>query len=130
MELISTFEYKKFKVSTFYVGTEHLVSHIFIDKVCVLRESTYRPSPMYGIESDEAMAGLLSFLVLKSGDVEQDYFDRVNCPQLLEWSENSEEAEDIRLMLNDFEFLEDEEWLADNEMTAEEAGRISNYIKS
>jgi len=58
-------------------------------------------SPMHCIDSADALLGLLSFLTLKPGDTDAEYFDSYT-PDQLDWCKSSE-AEDLCLCLYDAE---------------------------
>ena len=125
MELLQTFEYERLKVETYYVGTNKLPNKVYLDGELIHFDQTYRPSPLLCIDEPSTMVCLLGFYVLRRGDVEDDYFDAMDCPILLEWAENDEE---VRTMVNDWEMREDEDYLKDCTMTLEECSRIGQYI--
>lgn len=45
----------------------------------------FSPSPMHEVDSDEAVAHLLSFLSLQPGDTDDEYFENY-IPEQLEWA--------------------------------------------
>ncbi len=53
----------------------------------VFRGEDFGCSPLHAIDSDQAVAALLSFLSLKPGDTDQEYFDDYS-PQQVEWAES------------------------------------------
>lgn len=128
MEALQTFEYKNFKVETFYKGTDKLPNRVYIDGEFILEDLTFRPSPLHNIDDTETMVSLLGFYTLREGDVDEEYFKSLNCPKLRKWAEESEEADDLRMMLYDFECKEDDEYLDENEITFEYCSRIEKYI--
>ena len=125
---LSTFEYKDIKVVTFYNGTTKVPNETYINNELVYSDNTYRPSPLYDMDGEEVMVALLGFLILTKSDVDDEFFEDRDNPKLLDWAENSDTAEEIRLMINDFEMCDDDEWLEDNEMSYDEARKITNYI--
>lgn len=130
MELISKFEYEELTVYIGYQGSEWLPFSVYIYSELVY-EDVFKPSPLHDIDSIDSMISLLGFILLGPGDVEQDFFDRRSCPVLDSWVETDENltVTTIQLMINDYMFAEDEEWLADNQMSYEEATSILNYFK-
>lgn len=133
MELLQTFEYKEIKVETYYKGTDYLHNKTYLNGKLVCEDGTYRPGRATCIDSTEAMVGLLGFLTLRQGDVEPSYFEAINAPELAEWADKedySNSAQDIRMMIYDFENSEDETYLKENEMTEDEARIIEQYIKT
>ena len=129
MELLKTFEYEDIKVETFYNGTDKIPNKTYLNGILVYEDETFRPSPLYNIDDAGVMTALLGFLILTKNEVDNEFFDDRDNPKLLDWAENSSTAEDIRLMLNDFEMCDDDEWLEDNEISYDEARKITNYIK-
>jgi hypothetical protein len=127
MELLQTFEYEDIKVETFYNGTDKVPNKTYINSELVYEDETYRPSPLYDIDSDEVMIGLLGFLTLTKDDVEDEFFEDRGNSKLTNWAE-TQNAENIKLMINDFEMCDDDEWLDDNELDYEDARIITNYI--
>ena len=128
MELLKTFEYKDIKVETFYNGTNKVPNKTYINNELIYEDNTFRPSPLYDIDSDEVMISLLGFLTLTKDDVEDDFFEDRENPKLTNWAETPN-AEDIKLMINDFEMSDDDQWLNDNEISYEDAIKITNYIQ-
>jgi hypothetical protein len=51
----------------------------------------YCCSPCFAIDSDSSVRSLLTFLTLRPGDTDPDYFDRYSVYQLA-WAENEAEA--------------------------------------
>lgn len=126
MEHLLTFEHGSIKVETFYKGTENLPFKVYLNGKLIY-EDFYKPSPLYGIDSTEAMNALLWFLTVQKEDVEESYFIARNCPALDKWAETLE-ADEIRGMIFDFEESETPEYLEANEMTEEFAKRIELLI--
>jgi len=126
MELIQVFEFEDIKVEIYYMGTDKLSNKVYLKGKLIYEDDTFRPSPLYCIDSTAAMVALLGFYVLRKEDVEEDYFKSRDCPELVDWAENDET---VRMMINDYEEREDEDFLKDNEITEEYCRRIEQYIK-
>ena len=130
MKLLSTFEYKELKVETFYNGTSKVPNKTYLNGILVYEDETFRPSPLYNIDSPEVMVVLLWFLVLTSdAGVGEEYFEDRDAIELTKWAEESLCAEEIRMMVNDFEMREDRVWRVQNGLTKAVAGRIKKYIQ-
>lgn len=50
----------------------------------------FSPSPLYAIDSDEAVADLMGFLTLRPGDTDREYFDNYTPEQLAYCSQHAE----------------------------------------
>lgn len=61
----------------------------------------YRPSPLHAVDGPESIAGLLSFLALREGDTDREYFDRYDERQLA-WRD-SERSEMLQLVVHEME---------------------------
>lgn len=127
MELLKTFEYQDIKVETFYNGTAKVPNKTYIKGELVYSDETFRPSPLYDIDDAEVTIALLGFLTLTKNDVEDEFFTDRGNDILTKWAEGIN-SEDIKCMINDFEMCDDDEWLEDNEMSYDEARKITNYI--
>ena len=127
--ILKTFEYEDIKVITFYNGTDKVPNKTYLNNELVYSDATFRPSPLYDIDSKEVMVALLGFLILTKSDVGDEFFEDRDNPKLLDWAETSNTAEDIKLMINDFEMCDDDAWLEDNEISYDDARNITNYIK-
>lgn len=128
MELLQTFEYGSLKVETYYQGTDILPNRVYINNKLALEDNTFRPSPLYNIDNTETMVSLLGFYTLQYGDVEDEYFETIAAPTILEWSESHIDADAIRTMCYDYELRLNKEFLKENEMTFEECSKIEQYI--
>lgn len=72
---------KRFEMS------QHKLAYLFYsDKKLVFAGSDYGCSPMVAIDSNECLGALLSFLSLRKGDTDKEYFDDYTEEQL-EFSE-------------------------------------------
>ena len=60
------------------------------DKVCVFEGEDFAGSPMHADDSDETVAGLMSFLCLQPGDTDADYFESYTAAQLAFAAEHAE----------------------------------------
>ena len=128
MELLQTFEYENIKVETYYKGLHLLPNKVYINGVCILEDESFRPSPLNNIDDTETMVSLLGFYMVQPGEVDDEYFKFLNCPELLKWSNNSDNAESVRLMLFDFENANDNDYLKSHGMSKKYAHRIKKYI--
>ena len=59
-------------------------------KKVIFKGSDFGPSPMYSIDGDKTVAALLSFLTLKPGDTDPDYFANYTPEQFAFASEHGE----------------------------------------
>lgn len=77
-----------FTLNTWDTGrTDHLgksiIRYEFSDrKGCIFKGSDFACSPMHAIDSDECVRALLSFLTLRPGDTDSEYFDNYTPEQL------------------------------------------------
>lgn len=72
----------------------------FVDGRLLFAGDDFGPSPMYCDDSDEALGALLSFLALKPGDTDREYFDDYT-PAQLAFAE--EHGESLSMMADDLE---------------------------
>lgn len=99
-ELLKTWKRKGFNLKLFYRGTENL-GYKFKHKGKLLFEGIdYRPSPMFSIDSLQSVYGLLGFLAMKPGQVDDDYFKNYIKEQL-EFAEDF--GDELSLMVSDFD---------------------------
>lgn len=76
------------------VSAQHRLGYrLFKGEEVIFEGDDYGCSPMLAIDSDESLAELLSFLTLKPGDTDDEYFEGHSRRQL-KWCE-SREAEEI-----------------------------------
>lgn len=130
MEKLSQFSFPPLRVELYYTGTERLFSRTYLDDRLIYEDHTFRPSPLYGVDSEDAMISLLDFLMMEEKSVEKDYFIQRNCPALDQFAWESGEAEKIREMISDYMLLRDyPETVEENEMTPEQCLEINKYIE-
>ena len=55
-------------------GKSQLAYQFFHKEVLVFEGADYGPSPLHSIDGDLSVAGLLSFLSLRPGDTDREYF--------------------------------------------------------
>lgn len=67
----------------------------------LFRGRNYRPSPLYAVDSPESIAGLLSFLSLREGDTDSEYFDAYTDRQI-GWRD-SHRCEELQLLVHELE---------------------------
>jgi hypothetical protein len=70
-------------------------------KGIVFEGTGYRPSPLHAIDSDESVAGILSFLSLGEGDTDSEYFDNYTETQLT-WRD-SQRREELSMIAHELE---------------------------
>lgn len=64
-------------------GQEYVAYRLNMGRACTLFEgSDYSPSPGWAIDSDASVACLMSFLTLKPGDTDDEYFAEYTPQQL------------------------------------------------
>lgn len=119
-----TFKYGDLRVEIFYNGSDKLPNKTYIGDVLVCEDATFRPSPMYNIDSYEVMASLLFFLTIPRGAVEDEFFEQRNSPYLDRWAE-SEEGKEVRRMSDDYEMLYDDQYV--EEYGEGELRRLERY---
>jgi len=82
----------RFALSLYYLGGER-IGYRFSEcghpetgagrsRRVIFEGSAYRPSPLRSIDGDYSMQGLLSFLTLRPGDTDREYFDRYTPAQM------------------------------------------------
>lgn len=72
-----------------------------INRKVIFDGNDFYNSPLHSVDSIETVKTILSFLTLKSGDTDSEYFDNYNQAQL-DFIE-SQQCEMIRLYLADFD---------------------------
>jgi hypothetical protein len=91
MRTVRFFPYRKgmgptFTLKLYYLGTERIGYILTMREhrktVTVFEGSDFRPSPMHSIDGDDAVKALMSFLTLRPGDTDADYFDSYTPEQL------------------------------------------------
>lgn len=64
----------------------------------IFEGADFAASPMHAVDSDETVRGLLSFLSLRPGDTDAEYFESYT-PEQLEWAEQY--GEELSLYAHD-----------------------------
>src|SRR5215467_12574331 len=91
-DVIRTWAADGFKLTLTDTGrTDHygksVLGYVFSDGGSVIFEGEdFACSPLHSIDSDAAVAGLLSFLSLRPGDTDAEYFESYT-PAQLEWAD-------------------------------------------
>jgi hypothetical protein len=67
---------------TAFGGKSRLAYQFFHKGVLIFQGADYGCSPQHAVDSDECLAGLLSFLALRPGDVEREYFKDYSVQQM------------------------------------------------
>lgn len=65
-----------------YIGYRLMMRDHGAKSVVVFEGEDFGCSPMYAIDSDAAVDGLMSFLTLRPGDTDGEYFDKYTLGQL------------------------------------------------
>lgn len=84
-----------------YTGSDKVQYHAFLNGALLFEGKDFRPAPSYGIDSLESIASLLSFLTLRPGDTDDDYF-KAYTPSQLAWCE-SYESQRLNGLVNDLD---------------------------
>jgi len=91
----------KIQVYTIYQGTDKLKYFLYYKDELIFKGDDFRPSPMHGIESLDALNSLLGFLSLQLGDTDDEYFENYTGKQI-KFSEDMV-CEDLKMLVSDFE---------------------------
>jgi hypothetical protein len=106
-ELLKTWRYDGFSLRVYHTGRfasrgTSLLAYRFRDKGKLIFDgSEYSPSPMDSDDGMETVYGILSFLSLRPGDTDREYFDKYT-PEQLAWCESGR-AEYLSLIVNERE---------------------------
>lgn len=104
-ELLRKWRRAGYRLDLFYTGKrdeygKHILSYCFFDKGKLIFEGDdFHCSPLDPIDSLQAVYTLLSFLSLKPGDTDAEYFDTYT-PHQLEWA-NGNRCEELSCMIPD-----------------------------
>lgn len=96
-----------------YIGSENVAYKMFYKDSLLFEGTDFRPSPLFGLDSLKSICSLLSSLTTKFGDTDRDYFANYTKDQLL--FTETEDCENIRLLLSDFDSKEDDYFQEANE---------------
>jgi hypothetical protein len=101
--LLCALKLKEYKLSAYLVwqGTRFVQYFAFLDGKLLFEGKDYRPSPLMEIDSLEAIVTLLSFLTLRPGDTDDEYFSKYNAEQM-QWAK-SRDCESLSGLVSDFE---------------------------
>lgn len=93
---------KKHKLACYliYQGTDVLKYHFWYKGIELFSGNDFKPSPLHNIDDLESVVELLSFLTVRVGEVDINYFLHYNQEQL-NWTQSSE-CTSIRDLINDF----------------------------
>src|SRR4051812_567930 len=100
-DILKIWKRQGYRLTLYYLGGERIGYRFTDNGKLIFEGKDSRPSPMYGIDSLESVYALLSFLSLRPGDTDSDYFKSYTKDQL-QWCE-SYRAETLSLLVNDFE---------------------------
>lgn len=79
LELFDTFHTDRY-------GKSRLAYEFYHDGTLIFEGDDFCCSPLHGIDSDETVGALLTFLSLRPGDTDPEYFESYT-PEQLAWSE-------------------------------------------
>lgn len=79
-EHMRTWEESPFRLETFDIGKSRdgkwaVEYEFYCEDRSIFSGGDFYCSPMHAVDSDESTAGILSFLSLRPGDVDREYFD-------------------------------------------------------
>lgn len=117
-------------METYYKGTSFLHVRVYLKGKLIHEDGSFRPSPLHNIDDPQAMVSLLDFLMVQYEGTDREYFQKRACLELDAYANESDEAEEIRLMLYDYAIKDDRQALKEGEMTKRYASRIERYIKN
>lgn len=80
-----------FTLTLWYQGTDTIGYTLSQGKTVIFEGADFCPSPMHSVDGDDAVNSLMTFLTLRNGDTEAEYFDKYT-PAQLEFSEQHAEA--------------------------------------
>lgn len=106
MEKITTLKILNTKTELFYKGSDRLSYKFFYDNELVSEGSDFLPSPIFGIDSIETAVSCLSFMTVKQGDTDKDFF-KDHTEKHLKFLETYD-CNELRLIISDFEDLDSE----------------------
>ena len=103
LELNSTTEIKDLGIflKTYYKGTDTLAYEVFLNSMVLFSGNDYRPSPLDGIETLDAVLGLLGFISVGYDDTDNEYFDNYTPEQIA--FRDSYTREQLSLLVSDLE---------------------------
>jgi hypothetical protein len=81
LELYDTNEWDKLRSSPI------LSYRLYDNGQLIFEGDDFGPSPMYSIDGDRTVAALLSFLSLRKGDTDSEYFDKYT-PDQISWRDS------------------------------------------
>jgi hypothetical protein len=105
-ECIRTWRAGRFQLDLFDTGScdsrgQTRLAYTFRDNGNVIFEGDdFAGSPLHADDSEETVAALLSFLSLRPGDTDREYFDRYT-PEQLEWAQQN--GEELSLLAHEME---------------------------
>lgn len=87
MTLIRQWKEDSYKLQLFnynvaYSNKLKLIYHFYHEDKLIFEGSNFKPSPLHSVSSDKTLAALLSFLSLKPGDTDKEYFEDYTQEQL------------------------------------------------
>lgn len=100
-DLVLQFEDKGLKLQLFWDGNR-VCSYIFSkNDTELMRGDDYKPSIMYSPDERDSIIALLSFMVVRPGNTDKEYF-KDHTPQMMEWLK-SDERDEVNMMVSDYE---------------------------
>lgn len=89
------------RVILFYKGSSTLDYEYYYGDSLIFKGSEYRPSPLYNIDDNDSVMGLLGFLCVIPGDADEHYFKDYTREQLAFCETDA--CEDLRILVCDYE---------------------------
>ena len=98
---LSGLELPDYKINLYLIwrGGEHVTYICYRDGKLLFSGEDFKPSPLYGYDSLQAITSCLGFLTVKPGDTDREYFKDYT-PEQLEWA-NCWDCEQLGVKLGD-----------------------------
>ncbi len=102
--LLCSLDLKLFNLKAFlvYQGTDKVKYFVFRGEKLFFAGNDFRPAPMHGIDSLEAITSLLGFICVGIHDTESEYFKEYT-PEQLEWAKGNGDREQLSGLLSDLD---------------------------
>lgn len=90
-----------FTLCLYYLGHEKIGYELLMREngksVVLFSAADFRPSPMHSVDGDDAVKALMSFLTLRPGDTDREYFDNYS-PEQMEYCQAHAETLSIEVL--------------------------------
>jgi hypothetical protein len=100
-DILKIWKRNGYRLTLYYQGSNRLGYRFSDQGKMIFQGEDFKPSPLYAIDSLAAVYGLLSFLSLRPGDTDKEYFKDYT-PDQINWC-TSIRAEYLALLVSDFE---------------------------